>query len=497
MIAGMNGPFNIRRSFEALWLYAPTKAITPSGANSNVRVVLLTLLLCASYLLVHWVLGNLQNGSSPAFVPLRWCFPFVLLLLTIAVLPVVVPHIWRRFYIPICSGIGLLAALDYSIRLGGLAEEAKSFALYLQFIIMLTSLFVIASGILISVKRPASPAANVAILFIGAILTNLLGTTGASILLIRPFLRMNQPHIRPFHVVLFVFIVANVGGVLLPLGNPPLLAGYLMGMPFWWMLLHAWAPWLLAVTLLLFVFYLLDRRIPRSASDAAEVSGSSRVSLQGLAQLLFIAIVLAGLFLPSPWSEIMMLSAAGISFACTPAAVRQQNRFTFHPLREMAILFLAIFLTLAPVLNILSHAAAAGKLESALQTPSRCYFITGGLSAFLDNAPSYLACLQSRASQVELQYHAVDTIQPATVNAHPAIEQLAADPAESLYILAISLSAVFFGAATWIGNGPNLMIKSISEHEGVACPSFGAYILRYTIPILVPVLVLVWLVFLR
>ncbi|HTV48832.1 MAG TPA: sodium:proton antiporter [Phycisphaerae bacterium] len=490
----MKSWLNLCPRFEINWCYpsAPNNS-SPTNIKPRWHILLVALLISAAVFLAHWILTDLQSGSSPSKVELYWCSPFVVLLLALAVLPVVVPHVWHRHYIMICGGIGFLAALGYSFGLNGLKDEAESLALYLPFITLLSALFVIASGIQVAVNHPASPVSNVMMLLLGAILANVLGTTGISILLIRPFLEMNMKRLQPFHIVFFVFIVSNIGGVLTPMGDPPLLAGFLFGMPFWWMLRHAWAPWLLAISLLLLVFYLMDRRIPSSKASSGVNSVANCIKLTGLGQLFFICLVLAGLFLSSPWSEIVMIMAAGISLSLTPAMVHGNNHFTFYPLREMAILFLGIFLTMAPVLNILSHASEEGKLDNALKTPGRCYILAGGLSAFLDNTPTYLACLQSRA--VQGQSNQTDSNLTGEKKTK-ILQNLAANPVEGLYTLAISLGAVFFGAATWIGNGPNLLIKSIAEESGIACPSFVAYILKYTIPILLPVLVLVWLVFL-
>ncbi len=437
------------------------------------------------------VLAAVGKQTAPPAVNILWAAPFVLMLLAMSVLPALAARLWDRFYAVIAIGLGATAAIGYGVWLQAAGPVAASLGLYLKFMSLVGALFIISSGILVRVRRPAAPAANIAVLLAGAVLANILGTTGAGIVLIRPYLQMNRGHIRPFHVIFFVFLVANIGGALTPLGDPPLLLGYLMGVPFWWMLQHAWGAWLLAVGLPLAVFYLLDRRCPR---DAAAGEGQA-VAIAGLGQLALILPVLGSLFVPAPWREMVLVLAAGLSLLLTPNSVRVANRLSFKPLREMAVLFLGIFLTLAPVLNLLASRAARGQLTTFTATPGRCYFLTGALSAVLDNAPTYAACLQSRAAAGTVgKDHLTASLPRPAVS--PAGTAVLAQPNGGIYLLAISLGAVFFGACTWIGNGPNLLIKSIAEHEGVKCPGFFTYIAGYAVPVLLPVLVLVWLIFL-
>jgi Na+/H+ antiporter NhaD/arsenite permease-like protein len=281
-------------------------------------------------------------------------------------------------------------------------------------------------------------------------------------LLIRPYLRMNKDRIRPFHVVFFIFIVANCGGSLTPIGDPPLFLGYLIGVPFFWVAEHCWPIWLLANGALLAVFYIFDWRVKRtqttSESDLGEV-----VNLYGAVNLIFIAMVVGGIFLPVPWREIVMALAACASLVFTPSRVHQENHFNYAPIREIAFLFFGIFMTMLPALNYISHA----REQIPVRTPGQYYFATGGLSSALDNAPTYL--LFVRTAGIE----------------------------NDAILVAISMGAVLFGAATYIGNGPNFMVKSIAEHAGAPTPSFFGYIVKFTIPILLPVLLLVWLIFLR
>ena len=408
--------------------------------------------------------------------------PFALLLLAIAVMPFAASHWWERHYAKVSLILGGFVAGYYLIVFRDPHRVVEALHEYGSFIILLASLYIVAGGIHIRVKGESTPAANLAFLLGGAVLANFIGTTGASMLLIRPWIRMNKYRITGFHVVFFIFLVSNVGGALTPIGDPPLFLGFLKGIPFWWTLIHLWKPWLLAVALLGGIFYLIDRwnflRAPKEVQlgQAAEETWK----IEGLGNLIPLGAILGAVFLPSPWRELVMVAAGALSWQFTPRSIHATNDFRLEPAKEVAWLFLGIFTTMMPALDYLEH-HAAGMASSFGMGPTHFYYATGLLSSVLDNAPTYLAFLS-----VELG------LQGGTLNNPLDVLHVAQN--DPRHLIAISLGAVFFGAMTYIGNGPNFMVKSIASGAKVHCPGFFGYILHYALPILLPVLALVgWL----
>ncbi len=409
--------------------------------------------------------------------------PFGALLLLIATGPVLLGDWWHHHYPKVSVALGVVTVGYYFVilhqpgRFGTVVHE------YLSFIALIGSLFVVAGGIHINVKGESRPLTNVLFLAIGAIIANIIGTTGASMLLIRPWIRMNKYRITGFHVVIFIFIVSNVAGSLTPIGDPPLFLGYLKGVPFWWTLQHCWPAWAIAVGLLLSVFYVVDsiniRKAPREIMERKTANETWKFA--GMHNLVFLAMILAAVLynrsLPFLFPEAIMVVAAVASFYLTPDKVHKANDFTFAPIKEVAWLFLGIFATMVPALDYLGMHAA----EIGITSPMQFYFSTGLLSSFLDNAPTYLTFLSAA-----MGLHHLNMDNPADV-----LKAITEFPSE---ILAISLGAVFFGAMTYIGNGPNLMVKSIADHAKVNTPNFLEYIVRYAIPILLPILVLISLI---
>jgi Na+/H+ antiporter NhaD/arsenite permease-like protein len=340
-------------------------------------------------------------------------------------------------------------------------------------------LFIVSGGIHISVKGEATPMANVIFLAIGAVISNLLGTTGASMLLIRPWLRANKYRITAHHVVFFIFIVSNVGGCLTPVGDPPLFLGYLRGIHFWWVAQNGWLIWLTGVAILLAMFYVVDSRsyarAPQSVREA--MTGHEKWRFEGLSNVFFLAIILGAVFIHRPpfLREGLMIAAALGSYLTTGKTVHEANHFTMHPIKEVAILFVGIFATMMPALDWL--AAHASKLGDP--TPGAYYFGSGILSSVLDNAPTYLTFLSALLG---------------TTGAHDVPSLLAVHPTG---ILAVSAGAVFFGANTYIGNGPNFMVKAIADHQNIHTPTFLGYIAKFTLPYMVPMLIAIWLLFVR
>ncbi|MFM8886581.1 MAG: sodium:proton antiporter [Chthoniobacterales bacterium] len=420
--------------------------------------------------------------SATPIEPNPWMIlPFMVMLLSIAFMPFIHLHWWEKNYPKVAVGLGAVAVTYYLVFLGQPGRVAEVAHEYLSFIALIGSLFVVAGGVHISVRGEATPLRNTIFLGIGAVIANLIGTTGASMLMIRPWIRMNKYRITAFHVVFFIFIVSNVGGALTPIGDPPLFLGYLKGVPFFWTAEYLWMPWLVVVGLLLIVFFVTDtfnfRRAPEVVREAETAEEKFRVD--GKRNLFFIVLILAGVFLPVPWREIVMIGAALASWYATPRRIHEMNHFNLHPVKEVAWLFFGIFGTMIPALDYLQlHSNALG-----VETPLQFYAFTGILSAVLDNAPTYLTFLAAALGQKGLSLG-----DPADVAAFAY--------SHTPILVAISLGAVFFGAATYIGNGPNFMVKAIAQHAKVETPSFFGYVLRFSIPVLLPILILVgWLFF--
>lgn len=403
--------------------------------------------------------------------------PFALLLLCIAMGPIAFPHFWHRRYPLVAVGLGAVSVGFYLLHdAAPLVHAAEE---YLGFIALIGSLYLVSGGIHIRVKGEATPLVNCLFLLIGAVLANFIGTTGASMLLIRPWIRMNRYRVTAFHIVFFIFIVSNVGGCLTPIGDPPLFMGYLKGIPFWWVFEHCWQGWAVAVAGLIAIFYVMDRanflRAPRDVRE--KETAHEEWTFRGLGNLVFLALILfAVLRLPLWWREGTMLLAALGSWFTTPRAVHEMNHFDFEPLKEVAWLFAGIFATMTPALAYLQQS------PPPLASDLSYYWATGALSGVLDNAPTYLAFLATALGQ---QHLALSNPAHVLTFAHTHAGTLEA----------ISLGAVFFGAMTYIGNGPNFMVKAIAEHSEVSTPTFLGYILRYALPVLLPFLALVGILF--
>ena len=418
------------------------------------------------------------SDPSPLMV-----LPFVLLLACIAAAPLVIKHHWERHYHRVSVGLGLVAVIYYAFvlrdfgRIGHVAYE------YISFLALIGSLFVVAGGIHIIVHGEAKPWMNCVFLLIGAVISNVIGTTGASMLLVRPWIRMNRYRYTHFHTVFFIFLISNVGGCLTPIGDPPLFLGFLKGVPFWWMVQHCWQAWLIGVFGILGLFYFRDRnnflRAPRAVREE-ETGRGETWRFGGLHNLFYLGLILAAVFIKSPpgLREIVMIGAAVASYLTTRKEVHNANDFTFGPIKEVAWLFAGIFATMMPALDYLQlHAAALG-LHSEMQF----YWLTGALSGVLDNAPTYLTFLASAFGIVGLDLDNADHVRQF-------LDQ------HGHFLAAVSLGAVFFGAMTYIGNGPNLMVKSIVEASGAKTPSFFRYVASYSLVVLVPVFGLIAMLF--
>jgi Na+/H+ antiporter NhaD/arsenite permease-like protein len=345
---------------------------------------------------------------------------------------------------------------------------------YVSFIVLLAGLYVISGGIRLTGDLEATPLTNTAFLAIGSGLASFIGTTGASMLLIRPLLQTNRERTRITHtVVFFIFLVSNVGGLLTPLGDPPLFLGYLQGVPFAWTF-RLWRHWLLAVTALLLAHFVWDSihhaREPLAAlrRDRGERAPLRLVGL--LNGLWLVGVVLAVAFLPAPWREVAIAALAGLSLWQTPRTIRRANGFTAYPIVEVATLFLGIFITMIPALELLRSRGG----ELGVREPWQFFWAAGTLSSFLDNAPTYLTFLAlGRGLGLPNEVAGVS---------HDVLA-------------ALSVGSVFMGANTYIGNAPNFMVKSIAEEARVRMPSFFGY-MAYSGGVLLPLFGLVtWLFF--
>jgi Na+/H+ antiporter NhaD/arsenite permease-like protein len=458
--------------------------------------------------------------------------PFILLLAIIAVAPVFFFDWWTKHYPKVSFSLAAITLLYYLLSLQAYQRVLHVGHEYASFIVLIGSLFVVSGGIHITVRGEATPHVNVIYLFVGALLANLLGTTGASMLLIRPWIRMNKYRITSHHIVFFIFIISNVGGCLTPIGDPPLFLGYIKGIPFWWVAEHCWPMWAVGVGSLLLIFYVVDslnyRRAPKQVrTELAEPPDEWR--FEGLQNVGFLFVILLAVFINHPafLREAVMTAAAAGSYFLTKKSVHQSNHFNFHPIKEVAILFVGIFATMIPALDWLQ--LNAGNLSHP--SPAWFYWGSGILSSFLDNAPTYLSFLsatfgafvdphlveQTRQllhTQLETisgpnaeqitntllalqKYHAADFSRGQISSEQIQTAFLLGNDRFNNYILAISVGAVFFGANTYIGNGPNFLVKSIAHHQKVHTPTFTAYILKYTLPFMLPVLLLVWFCFFR
>jgi Na+/H+ antiporter NhaD/arsenite permease-like protein len=434
---------------------------------------------------------------------LVWVAPFAGMLLSIALMPLLTPKFWHHHFGKVAGGWALTFLVPYAVLFGfdhALHAFLHTLLLeYIPFILLLFALFVVAGGIFVSGNLRGTPASNTGLLAFGTMAASVLGTTGASMLLIRPTIRANAG--RPYNVhvfVFFIFLVSNIGGSLTPLGDPPLYLGFLKGVDFFWTAEHLLLPMLTSSAILLGVFYALDTILWRREGRAQ--GGGPRnpeIRIQGLVNvLLLLAIILVVLFsnriegtlgiwgIPVSFADMARAGAfaaiAAISIALTPPAIRVENAFSWEPMQEVALLFGGIFVTMIPALAIL-RAGEDGALASLVALTSHpdgspnnamYFWLTGSLSSFLDNAPTYLVFFNLAGGglpEAQIADHLMTAL-PGT-------------------LAAISAGAVFMGANSYIGNAPNFMVKSICEERGVKMPSFFGY-MAWSVAILIPVFVL-------
>lgn len=441
------------------------------------------------------------------------CIPFAGLLLSIAVMPLVIPKLWEKYQPLIVAVWSVLFVIPYAVVHGvpTAAETVLECVVndYLTFIVLLFGLFCVAGNITLEGEFAGSPRINTALLAIGTLLSSVIGTTGASMLLVRPFIKMNSWRKRKRHIMIFfIFLISNMGGCLTPIGDPPLLMGFMRGVPFFWSL-HLFKVLIFNMVILLFVFYHMDMRayrkdIARGLKPDISKPGTN-FHIDGLHNLIFVAMIVGAVILsgvlpgmeafqnadgtvkglhlfgevtlgyPSLIEIAIILLAAFLSFRTTNANIRVRNHFTWGAIQEVAVLFIGIFITMQPALMLLKAKGA----DLGITEPYQMFWTTGALSSFLDNTPTYLVFLTTAGA---LGYQSGMATAVGTVPLH--------------LLTAISCGAVFMGANTYIGNAPNFMVKAISDENGIRMPSFFGYIL-WSVACLIPVFILDTLIFFR
>jgi len=440
-------------------------------------------------------------------LPLWTVLPFAGILLSIALFPLVAPHFWHQHFPKISAMWALIFAVPFLFVYKGIAvyEILHIYIIdYIPFIILLWALFTISGGIFIRGTMKGNPAINTLLILIGTFLASWIGTTGAAMLMIRPILRSNSWRKHKVHtIVFFIFLVANIGGSLTPLGDPPLFLGFLHSVPFFWTLKYMMQFMGFAVALIIIIYFIIDSYYYAKEDKSQVTSGEKEpIKIEGAHNLLFLVGVMAGVI----FSGVFKLGSVDIlgvhqtiqnlvkdgflilmgilSLVFTKQAIRKDNEFSWFPIQEVAYLFAGIFMTIIPALAILKageHGAMAALIRS-VKEPAHYFWVTGILSGFLDNAPTYLTFFNTALGSF---YSGMPEPQ--------AVHNLIAN--KNIYLEAIAVGAVFFGALTYIGNAPNFMVKSIAEEAGIPMPTFFGYMFKYSIPILVPIFILITLIF--
>ena len=436
-----------------------------------------------------------------------WTIPFAGMLLSIALFPLFARHFWERHY----AKVTLFWSLALALPLLALHRAEGTHHLievilvdYIPFLVILWALYTVASGIFVTGTMHGTPLQNTLMIAAGTALASWVGTTGASIVMVRPLVRAIawRKH-RAHTVVFFIFLVSNVGGALTPLGDPPLFLGFLHGVPFFWTL--RLFPMMLALALpLLVIYFALDSWYYRHDPPKTVYGVRERVGLIGWQNFFFLVVIVMVVLASGTWNagtvrilgvernvsglirDAALLMISMVSFRTTPEKIHRDNLFSWGPVKEVAVLFAGIFITMIPAIAILragDEGALSGMVDLARE-PRHYFWLTGGLSSFLDNAPTYLTFFNT----------ALGALEPGKPESE-AVKHLLTTHAH--YLEAISCGAVFMGANTYIGNAPNFMVKSIAEHAGISMPGFFGYILKFTIPVLMPLFLIVMFVFFR
>ncbi|MDF7667372.1 sodium:proton antiporter [Orbaceae bacterium ESL0727] len=451
-----------------------------------------------------------QTPLPHDFVSLLWAIPFVGILLSIALLPVLLPQIWHNHYgkIVSCWTLLFLGAtlivfdLNFTVQITLHAMVSE----YLPFILLLLALFTVSGGILIDCHLQDTPKNNLCLLAIGTLLASIMGTTGAAMLMIRPLIRINYRRQQRIHIMIFfIFLIANIGGGLTPLGDPPLFIGFLKGVDFFWTLKQMLLPVIVNTVVLLGIFYWIDSVLYRKEAtnridfDNATAHTSPRLQIQGIKNGLLLIVILLAVLLSGVWQsdiaitffditvtlpnllrDLLFIAIIMISLRTTAKSIYIANQFNWAPIIEVSKLFVAIFITITPILTLL-RAGSDGALAPLISLVSNAqgepinafyFWLSGLLSGFLDNAPTYLVFFNLAAG-----------------DATTLTQQLPNT------LLAISMGSVFMGALTYIGNAPNLMVKSIAIQNQITMPSFFGY-MQWSLILLIPLFLIDMMLFL-
>lgn len=432
----------------------------------------------------------MQAETEAVVLPLWSAAPFVLMLLSVAIVPLTFGRWWDKNSNKLLLSLAVSLPVLTVLLPRGAHLLTESLVDYGSFIVLIGALFVISGGIYIKGEFAGTPLVNTAFLAVGAVLSNFIGTTGASMLLIRPYLRANHRRQRRAHLgVFFIFVVSNIGGLLTPLGDPPLFLGFLRGVPFQWTL-SLFPIWITALGIVLIIFNLYDQYVfvredvETPGALAEDVQPRRKLHIDGRLNFLYLlgvmlAAILSGYFgWPRGVQELIMIAMAALSWFTTAPSVHKANHFHMHPIAEVAAVFLGIFVTMIPALEILrTHAP-----QLNLQAPWQYFWMSGILSSFLDNAPTYLTFTAMASGVIG--------------SSSESLAGLLHSELGTALLRAVSAGSVFMGANSYIGNGPNFMVKSIAERAGVEMPSFGGYMI-YSGVVLIPIFLLVTLIFFR
>lgn len=469
-------------------------------------IILISSFIIPALGFVNAAAANIKPDDIGIILPLWSVLPFVGILLSIALFPLFAPKFWHHHFPKVSAFWALALAIPFLIFFQGSAlyQIAHIYIIdYVPFILLLWSLFTVSGGIYVKGSLKGTPAVNAALLLIGTLLASIIGTTGASMLLIRPILRSNSWRKFKVHtIVFFIFLISNIGGALTPLGDPPLFLGFLHGVPFFWtfkLLPHM----AFAAIILLILYFILDsfyyRKEDKSVLQTSEIEP---LKIQGTHNFIFLAGIVGGVLfsglvkigevnifgvhqsIENLIRDGMLIIMGLLSLASTKMEIRKGNEFSWGPILEVAYLFAGIFMTIIPALAILKAGehGALGFLVKSVDKPAHYFWASGSLSSFLDNAPTYLTFFSS----------AIGKFYPGM----PEAEAVARLIVEKIpYLAAISAGSVFMGANTYIGNAPNFMVKSIAEEAGVAMPSFFGYMFKYSIPILVVLFIIMTFIF--
>ncbi len=469
-------------------------------------LMILVLSMIPSFLFAGEVDEAVALGAK---LSLWWTLPFAGILLSIAIFPLVLPDFWHHHFGKVSLVWGLVLLIPFLIIYTGEAwGQFLEIILgdYVPFIILLWSLYVVGGGIVVRGSFVGKPIVNTIMLFIGAFFASWVGTTGASMILIRPLLRANRHRDHKVHtVVFFIFLVSNIGGLLTPLGDPPLFMGFLHGVPFFWTTIRLLPVWLLEVGMLLVIYFIIDSYFYKKETEEVRSHKPEKIEklkIVGLHNFIFLVGIIGGVLfsglvnlgvyhvgpvglkVSNTVRDLFLVLMGLLSLKFTAKELYKENEFTWFAIEEVAILFAAIFVTMIPAIDILraGEEGAMGSLIAAIKSPAHYYWATGTLSSFLDNTPTYLTFFNSALGKFF-----VGMPEPQAV--HLLLTK------KAVFLESIATGAVFMGANTYIGNAPNFMVKSIAEEWGIAMPSFFGYILKYSLLILIPTFFVVMFIF--